>query len=362
MRPLAFVRWLAAPVMALAAAGLMWAGPAQASVPDSWGFAYVNTPKGVPDLNHQAGSWPPGFVVHTTPGAPGQVFVRFPQIASSAGVVHVTAVIDIAVWCQAQRWHPAGTDEVVAVRCDKPGGTPVFAPFVVTFSQSSGTLPPPQAYGYVHFEPGGGGIVTSFNSAGAANTVAPGPTGVWTVRLPGLGPATFAGDVQVSAVNTAVAAKCELQHWAPAASGQTFLVRCYDATTNPLSTGWTLTYQLGRAVTGTQPPFFGYSYDNQPASPGPYAPAPPAVNFNSAGAVNTLLRAGTGLRLASFPQIGQLRNTVLVTPVQAGPGFCNLNTLWGTAPPNVTVRDVTCYTAAGIRSNRQFMITYSSAA
>ena len=54
------------------------------------------------------------------------------------------------------------------------------------------------AYGYVHFEPGAGGIVTSFNSAGAVNTVTPGPTGVWTVRLPALGPATPAGDVQVN--------------------------------------------------------------------------------------------------------------------------------------------------------------------
>jgi hypothetical protein len=184
---------------------------------------------------------------------------------------------------------------------------------------------------------------------------------VWTVQLPGLGPAAFAGDVQVSAVNAAVAAKCELQHWAPAASGQSFVVRCYDATTSPLPTGWTLTYQRGRAVTGTQPAFFGYSYDNQPANPGPYAPAPPAVNFNSAGAINTLLRAGTGLRLASFPQLGQLPNTVLVTPVQAGPGFCNLNTLWGTAPPNVTFRDVACYTATGAQANQQAMITYMSA-
>jgi len=51
---------------------------------------------------------------------------------------------------------------------------------------------------------------------------------------------------------------------------------------------------------------------------------------------------------------------VLVTAVQAGPSFCNLNTLWATAPPNVTVRDVTCYTPTGIMANRKFMITYTS--
>ena len=137
MRLLARVRWLAALVGVLAATGIVWAGPAQASVPDNWGFAYVNNFSGVPDPTHQAGSWPAPFVVHTTPGAPGEVFVDFPQIASSAGVVHVTAVIDIAVWCQAEHWGPSGADEVVAVRCFRPGGAPVTVPFVVTFSQSS---------------------------------------------------------------------------------------------------------------------------------------------------------------------------------------------------------------------------------
>src|SRR5215472_15484800 len=118
MKLWARVRWLIATATFLTAGGLVWAGTAaQASVPDNWGFAYVNTPSGVPDVNHQAGSWPPGFVVHTTPGAPGEVFVRFPQIASKAGVVHVTAVIDIAVWCQAEHWAASGPDEVVAVRC-----------------------------------------------------------------------------------------------------------------------------------------------------------------------------------------------------------------------------------------------------
>jgi hypothetical protein len=332
---------------------------AQASVPDSWGFAYVNTFSGTPDLNHQAGSWPAGFFVHTSPGVTGQVFVDFPQIASSAGVVHVTAVIDVAVWCQAQHWGPSGADEVVAVRCFKPGGTPVFTPFVITFSQSSGNLPPPQGYGYVHFQ-AGSGIVTKFNSNGGTNTVTPGGTGVWTVRLPNLGGAAMAGDVQVTAVDAAAPAKCELQQWTPAATGQTFVVRCFNSTTTPMASGWDLTYQVGRAITGTLPANFGYSFDNQPANPGPYAPVPPPVNFNSAGAVNTLQRAGGGLRLASFPGIGQLQNTVLVTAVGSGPGFCNLNTVWATAPPNVIIRDVTCYNAAGVHTNLRTMITYTS--
>lgn len=355
-----WLRWLVAVLAVLCAGGAVWAGPvAQASVPDNWGFAYVDTFSGTPDVNHQAGSWPAGFFVHTSSGLPGQVFVTFPQIASAAGVVHVTAVIDVAVFCQAQNWAPSGADEVVAVRCFRPGGAPVFTPFVITFSQSSGKLPAPQGYGYVHFQPGSG-IVTRFNSGGGTNTVTAGGTGVWTVRLPNLGAATQAGDVQVTAVNAAAAAKCELQGWTPAATGQTFVVRCFNSTTAPLASGWDLTYQVGRAITGTLPAKFGYSFDNQPANPGPYAPVPPPVNFNSAGAVNTLQRAGGGLRLASFPGIGQLQNTVLVTAVSSGPGFCNLNTVWATAPPNVIIRDVTCYNAAGTHTNLRTMITYTS--
>ena len=60
------------------------ASPAQAAIPDHWGFAYVNKPAvpGIPDVNHQAGSWPAPLKVHVKPGVVGQVFVAFPRIAS----------------------------------------------------------------------------------------------------------------------------------------------------------------------------------------------------------------------------------------------------------------------------------------
>lgn len=362
-----FRRSAACIAAALAAVGFMTVctGPAQAAVPDHWGFAFVDKPAvpGIPDLSRQAGSWPPGFKVHVTPGVIGQVFVRFPQIAAKAGVVHVTAVINTPAWCQAQKWAPSGPDEVVAVRCFRPGGTPVFAPFAVMFTESSkGPFPPGQAYGYVHFEPGPG-IVTRFNSAGAANLVTAGPAGVWKVLMPGLGSSGEAGNIQVTAVNSAVAAKCEVAGWSPAPAGQVFTVRCYNDAAVPLKTGWTLTYQRGRAVMGTQPKLFGYTFDNKPLLAGPYAPAPPPVNFNSAGGVNTVRAAGAGLRLLTFPRIGLLPSTVLVTPFQTGPGFCNLISPWFTssAAPQVIVRDVACYTAAGALSSQASLISYASA-
>ena len=135
-------RRLAAAATAIIAGGglaLAVAGTAQAAVPNRWGFAYVDNPSvpGVPDPARQAGSWPPGFVVHVKPGAIGQVFVRFPRIGGRGGVVLVTAVTAAPVWCQAQKWARSGPNEIVAVRCYRAGGAPVFAPFTVAYSQSS---------------------------------------------------------------------------------------------------------------------------------------------------------------------------------------------------------------------------------
>src|SRR5690349_15398889 len=98
-------------VFGLAASALaLAAGTAQAAIPDEWGFAFVNKPSvpGIPDVNHQAGSWPAAFKVHVSPGGIGQVLVTFPQIAGKGGVVHATAVSPQLVWCQAQKWGPSG--------------------------------------------------------------------------------------------------------------------------------------------------------------------------------------------------------------------------------------------------------------
>ncbi len=339
------------------------AGTAQAAVPDHWGFAYVDKPSvpGVPDLAHQAGSWPPGFVVHVKPGAVGQVFVRFPRIASTGGVVLVTAVIDSPVWCQAQKWAGSGPDEVVAVRCFRAGGVPTFAPFAVAYSQSSkGPIPAGRRYGYVHYSPVHG-VVARFNSAGGLNTVTTLGLGAWTVLLPGLGSAGLAGNVQVTAVDPAGPAKCEVSGWNSTPARQLVMVRCYNGLATPLKTGWTLTYQRGRSVTGTQPKHFAYTFDNKPLAAGPYAPVPPAVNFNSAAGINIIRSAGGGQRLVTLPRAGALPDTALVTTVGSGGRFCNLLTRWATTPGGVLVRDVSCYTATGVAKNTASLLSYAAA-
>jgi hypothetical protein len=350
-------------VVVLAGLAVSTAVDAQAAVPAKWGFAFIDKPTvaGIPDLNHQAGTWPAPLHAHSAPGAPGQVTVKFPHLAAKHGIVHVTAINSGAVWCQAQKWGPSGLSEVVTVRCFKAGGAPTFSQFTVLFTTSSGgSVPAGQAYGYVHFKPGSG-VVTSFNSAGGANTVTPGPTGVWKVKMAGIGSKVQVGGIQVTAVNPAAAAKCEVAAWSWKAAAQMFVVACFDGGSMPLKTGWTLSYQRKRAITGAQPKLFAYTFDNKPTLAGPYSPAPAGINFNSQAASNNVRSAGTGLRLVQFPRVGALPNTVLVTPFRVGPGFCNLLSLWATSGPNVIVRDVACYTAAGVHKSQPSLTTYTAA-
>ena len=130
-----------------------------------------------------------------------------------------------------------------------------------------------------------------------------------------------------------------------------------NKSTAPLKTGWALVYQRGRAVTGTQPKHFAYTFDNKPFSPGPYAPVPPAVNFNSAAGINTIRSAGGGLRLVTLPSVagpaqhraghhGRVGWPVLQPALALGPR----------RQRGVIVRDIACYTATGHGSQNTGLI------
>ncbi|MDH2425265.1 hypothetical protein [Sphaerisporangium sp. TRM90804] len=349
-------------ITALLAAGLTAvATAAGAAVPNRWGFAHVNVNNGVPDIARQAGSWPAGPTVTVTPGGIGQTYVRFPQIGiPRGGIVHVTAISQEAVWCQVQKWGQSGADEIVVVQCYRYGGAAVFTPYSIVFSESSGRMAPPGAFGYIHWT--GSAIGSTYNSSGVANNVGPTGVGVWTVTLPGLGSSTIAGNIQVTAVNPSVPARCKVSAWAPIAAAQQIQVRCHNATNVPLNTGWNLTYQRERAITGgvNPPRNFAYVFDNSPANPGPYTPVPPAITFNSQGSFNDIMSAGLGFRLVSFYQVGALPDNVQVTAFGTGPEFCNLLTLWNTFGVDVRVRDVVCYNAV-TRVNQPSFTTYVSA-
>ena len=337
------------------------AGTAQAATPDAWGYALVLKPSGPVDAMH----WKESVASPTptaSPGAPGQVFVKFPKIGFfKQGVVHVTAVIDELAWCQAQRWYPTGGKEIVAVRCYTKGGVPTFVPFTVLFTTSSGKRPGGLQYAYVHDN--GSSVVSSYNSTGLADTVATLGTGVWRVRLHGAGPATHSGGIQVTAVNRTKPAICDVGGQTWTSSSQTVIVRCYGPSGKPLKTGWNLSYQRGRAITGGKPKLFAYTLNTKPLVAGPYAPAPAAVNVNTGGGVNTIRRSGGGEWLVSLPRVGVLPNTLFVTAASSAARVCNLNTEWATIlPPTaiVTVRDVVCYKVSGAMTPSKWFLSYTT--
>jgi len=347
----------AAAITGLGLAGAA-AGTAQAAMPDAWGFALVQTPSGPAVAGHWAESVPSPPPV-ASPGSPGQEIVRFPGIGIKGGVVHVTAVIDVMAWCQAQKWGPSGSTETVVVQCYRQGGAPVFVPFTVTFSASSGPVAGAGLlYAYVHDS--NASVAASYNSTGAVNTVTTLSPGAWLVRLPGPGPASQTGGIQVTAASPTKPAICDVASWAWTPSEQDIRVRCYDPLGAPQPSGWSLTYQNGRAITGAAPKLHAYTLNNQPLVAGPYAPAPPGINVNSAGGVNTVTRAGLAQSLVRFPLVGLKPDTVLVTAMDPGAKVCNLATVWATSGGTAVVRDVNCYLPSGSMDPTQSLVSYDT--
>ncbi len=340
------------------------AGTAQAA-PQAWAYALVLKPAvaGPVVVNHWKESTP-SPTPSSTPGVVGQVTVKFPSIGFfKQGVVHVTAVIDELAWCQAQNWRPLGGAELVTVRCYRKGGIPTFVPFTVMFTSSSGTLPGGLQYAYVHDATTG--VVASYNSTGMPNSVSVLSTGVWKVTLRGPGPATHSGGIQVTAVDPTKPAICNVggQKWTP--TQQVIIVRCYNAAGIPQKTGWNLSYQRGRAITGAKPKLFAYTLNTMPTVPGPYSPAPGAINVNTGGGLNTIRRSGLGEWLVSLPRVGILPNTVFVTAASSVARVCNLNTVWATIlppipPGNVIVRDVVCYKVTGAMDPVKWFLSYTT--
>ncbi len=339
------------------------AGTAQAATPDAWGYALVLKPSGPVAANHWMESVPSPTPT-ATPGAPGQEFVSFPNIGFfKQGLVHLTAVTDQLAWCQAQRWYPTGGKEIVVVRCYKKGGKPGFVPFTVLFTTSSGTVGSGLRYAYVHDS--GTGIVSEYNSTGMPDNVTVLGTGVWRVTLHGAGPATHSGGIQVTAVNRTKPAICDVGGQTWTLSQQVITVRCYNAVGKPLKTGWDLSYQRYRAITGGTPKYFAYTLNTKPLVAGPYAPAPPAVNVNSGSAVNTIKRSGGGEWLVSMAHVGILPNSVFVSAASSVARVCNLNTTWATilAPTGagiVTIRDVVCYKVGGAMTAAKWFLSYTT--
>jgi hypothetical protein len=336
---------LAAAVLAVTALAV-GAAPAHAAPPNTDGFALWNGSAVVAGT-----AWPAGTTV--TPGGTGVYTVRFPGIAVSGGVVHVVAVNQGPVWCQVIGWGPSTPDEIAQVRCFAVPGIPVNTGFSVFFT--SDVAPPgstPGAYGYVYGDTTGA-LLTSYNSAGAPNTIAPGGAGAATIVLNGLPtPAPQAGSVQVTAVGSA-AARCALVSWNSAGSQQ-IKIQCVNGTGAPITSRFTLTYQYQVALNGflNPPARAGYLWWVPGVGPAP-------TNFNSLlGPVNTATSAPQ--TLVTFPQLASTPDNIQATAFGPAGQFCNLLMGWVHSGPDTIMRDVDCYNAAGVLTPTGFTISDNS--
>lgn len=356
-------RWRRMPaVLAMAvlagAGALAGAVPAAAATPDGYGFAYLDAPSQmigavyVPDPAHQFTT--SGGAVTIVRTGVGFYTVRFPGLGNPRGVAHVTAVNGLPVWCQLRGYGMAGADELVTVACVHFGPALSDSRFTVLFSTSSKPPAVPGAYGYVRADPAGT-VLDSYNSAAGPVSVVHVGFGDYAASLSGLGAPGLAGGVQVTAVNASAPARCKVAGWGVGPAGVNVRVRCFDSAGALLDSGWTLSYQRDRAISGAvaPPKQFGYVFD----APG----APVQTNGNSIAGpgANTVVVAGVGLRLVIFPSVGTLEDHVQVTAVGPGSQWCGLNTIWGTFGGDAVVRDVICFDGA-VLSDQPSLVTYTS--
>jgi hypothetical protein len=341
----------AAAAVLLTALGAVALGspPAAAAVPDRLGFVLWNGAAVVP-----SGTTPAATTV--IPVAVGRYQVRFPGQGIAGGVVHVTAINTVPHWCQVEQWFPSGVDEIAYIRCYRVGGVPDFTAFSAIFYSSSG--PGPYGpYGYVDANPGGG-TISQYNSVGAVNTVTHIGVGRWQVKFPGLGTAgPRDGSLQVTAVNTATGARCNIANLASSGALQDVIVYCFASAGAPLDTRFTLTYQYRSSLYGRAfaPKYYGY-YHWVPGA------GPVSTNLNSQTGFggNTPGVAGVGLVTVKFPLIGFLPDTLQVSTFGTVPNWCSLSAPWLHAGLDTVAQNVNCFTVNGTPVHYGFFASANS--
>jgi hypothetical protein len=343
------------------------AAPAQAAVPDVWAFAYQDNPTPpagwVMDTTRQWGTWrssptlcATGAWATVTEVAVGRYQVLFPCTPYRKGVVHVTTVDYKGRYCDAGGWGTAGTSLVANVYCFAPGGSPDHATFTVLYTASTPAPLVGGSHTYVYADPTGAAL-TSFNSTGLGVSVGHMGVGQYAVKLPGLAAGALQGDLQATAVTRLpLPRRCKIARWGYSGTDYVAYVFCFDGASNPVDTWWTLSYHNKRAVFGAlaPPKNFGYVWSIGAAVP------PPATNFNSVGAANSVTPVGGGEYLVQYQNVGYRSTHMQVTAYGDGPGYCGLSWPWQLVGTLVYAKTVICFDGLGNRKDSSFFATYTS--
>lgn len=206
----------------------------------------------------------------------GWYTVWFPNVPAVGATVQVTGYGADDTYCTVEWWRAPsdgapGTD--ADVRCFNRSGGPANAMF--TISQTYRGF---GAGAYLWADtPGTPSTAYQYNSTGGTNTMTNPSTGVFEVRLPGLG--GTGGHVEVTGY-AADGRWCKVGGWSPAGGAQNVTVHCFTAAGAPSNALFTLSYventnlllaaaptQSAYAwVTGAGAPTAFYAFDTNPGA------------------------------------------------------------------------------------------------
>jgi hypothetical protein len=349
----------AASLAVAAAVALTGAAPAQAAVADVWAFAYSDNaappPGWVMDTTRQSGTFrtacPSAWATVTSPSV-GVYQVLFPCSAAYGGIVHVTAVDSAGNFCEAGRWLPYGRSQLVYVFCFDAAGAAANTRFTVLFTTSSVTAVA-GAHAYTFDDPAGT-TITSFNSNAGAVTSAQVGTGVYRVRMAGVAPSTYIGDLQATAVQPGqTARRCRVADLARPARDYVVYVVCTDWSGNNSDSYFTLSFHHKRAVFGALAPPYNMGYV--------LAGAPwPDTNYNSVNGPNVVTPFAAGQWDVTFPDVATGATHMQVTAFGGRPAYCQLSDVWTSVGTDIFAHTVACFRPGGAPVENNFFATYSS--
>jgi hypothetical protein len=61
-----------------------------------------------------------------------------------------------------------------------------------------------------------------------------------------------------------------------------------------------------------------------------------------------------------FPRVGIRETNVQATAFGPSPDYCNLQTPWSVFPPDLVIRNVICFNAAGAQAGNRFFVSGNS--
>jgi TolB protein len=288
-----------------------------------------------------------------TRSATGTYTVEFPGLGAAAGgtvAVSAYGASPVGGSCGAAGWSRSGTALVLEVDCHTAAGAAADEPFTASYTRATGTSATPFAYAWANAPATASyDAADSYNSTGAANTIARTGTGAYTVTLPGLG--ASAGTVKVTATG-AGAQSCEPTAWSASGTAERVQISCFASGGAAADAAFALTYAGSVSVLGDGWRATAYALANEPTA----ASYTPASQY-TVGAPITVTRLGTGHYMLNLgaDYAGSGGDVQLSATGTRAAGCAVLG--WGGATLDQTV-DVQCYGPAGAPADEPFALAY----